>query len=87
LQADIPNLVPQLSLTTMPAQQSSSEHNGQSEQPAIHSSDNNLMGPPAPPVRRVSRFQVSVVTEGKNKSEDGNEPRGTKTQSSLNLKL
>jgi phage-related protein len=66
-------LVPQLSLSTTPVQPAS-EQSAQAEQPAIHSSDNNLMGVP-PPVRRVSRFQVSVVKEGE-KPEDAGESKG-----------
>jgi hypothetical protein len=70
-QGDIPNLVPQLSLSTTPEQKE------QNEQPAIHSSDSNLMGVP-PPVRRVSRFQVSVVKEGEKPDQPG-QSKGTNT--------
>ncbi|CAB3369152.1 Hypothetical predicted protein [Cloeon dipterum] len=70
---DNPNLVPQLSLSTTPVQTHSTEQpSGQTEPHAIHSSD-TILNAPAPPVRRVSRFQVSVVNEGDVKPEESNQ--------------
>ncbi|XP_065350623.1 serine/threonine-protein kinase WNK1 isoform X6 [Cloeon dipterum] len=70
---DNPNLVPQLSLSTTPVQPHSTEQpSGQTEPHAIHSSD-TILNAPAPPVRRVSRFQVSVVNEGDVKPEESNQ--------------
>ncbi|XP_059489439.1 serine/threonine-protein kinase WNK3-like isoform X2 [Neocloeon triangulifer] len=85
IHSDIPNLVPQLSLSAIPGQQQSAKQpSGQTEQSAIHSSEASL-GPAAPPVRRVSRFQVSVVTEGNPKPDEGSENKESVPVSNLNV--